>query len=689
MTTDADSFTIKEDGVAATNFEIRNSNEIWLIDNSSRTSKPYVITVEATPLVENITVTVNHDKALLTLSATTKDQTEFSGLLEAITVAEVIEFSGNLSLTTNDHNIFELTTDNPPHLRIKQSVGGLDFEAPLGNSANVYTCTVTATDNNARIKTKSVQFTLTIKNTLDKLDVTWETVTLTIETDSNIKVGTVDTDDSGYNLSDTTNFYKDGLDIYIRANTLPEGNYPLTVTAERNTNLSRSITFRVDPPNVAPTLEFNNASFQESNTALTTAHTVTTINHTGDLTLRENDFPNNIFEIVTTNPPVLNVKAGTTLDFESPLGSSNNVYTCKLRATASNDPTNFTEKTFTLTVVDTIDEITVTQVDNLNLTNASGRTLVATVNAEGAYTLSDDEHYEIDTQNTTKVYIKATMTPGDYPLTIAMGNITRQLTTISVDTHPVTLTMDASLTVDEDATGKLLDIATDTDNMDFLILEGDADDKFEIRNQGSGTAELHLKNALDFETKTSHTVTVKVTNTYGGSAQVNFTLTVTNVVEVLTLTKIADVETTSGATKVATVDTDAPLSEIVLSDAAKFDLVQETVAATTTIYVRAKAGTFPRRALSVALAQQRLDSRVELGDDQVVPSSLYDQYHRHPNRGLRVRICVQHGDDEPARENFGRDRVHVGHCAALRVAGRLQIRCCIRKSVLYGRHRTG
>ncbi|UZR96324.1 cadherin domain-containing protein [Chondrinema litorale] len=121
------------------------------------------------------------------------------------------------------------------------------------------------------------------------------------------------------------------------------------------------------------------------------------------------------------------------------------------------------------------------------------------------------------------------VTVGDGKLS-KRGTITITITDVN-DAPTFDSNLITTLTAPED-TGETEDIgnftATDEDGDQLSFsLKNDTDDLFEIK--ASGRLELQSGKSLDFETKTSHTLTVVVTDTEGATDELDITINVTDV----------------------------------------------------------------------------------------------------------------------------------------------------------------
>lgn len=103
-----------------------------------------------------------------------------------------------------------------------------------------------------------------------------------------------------------------------------------------------------------------------------------------------------------------------------------------------------------------------------------------------------------------------------------------------VDDAPVELGLSANTVAENSAAGTVIGVVSAVDPEGGALtytLTDDAGGKFALQVAANGTVSLVVAGGLDYETATSHTVTVKVTDAAGNAAEDDFTIAVTDVAE--------------------------------------------------------------------------------------------------------------------------------------------------------------
>ena len=308
--------------------------------------------------------------------------------------------------------------------------------------------------------------------------------------------------------------------------------YAITLTASDGANsVSETLTINVGDINEAPSLTNSLAasSFAENVATGTTIATATasdpeaqTITYSISGTGSEN------FAIDADG----NVTLASSLDYETTTSYS-------LTITAS-DGTNSTQQTLSISVTDIIEFALALSSNSVSINedvSSGSQVATSTLTQEGTetvtYTLSgtDSDKFSISSSGviTTNTILDHETTTS-YSLTVTVTDGTNTDTeTLSIAINDVDLTVTNTLA----ASGQAENISTGTSIMTASAsgAEGtvsysitDSDNKFTIN---SSTGEVTLANALDYETKTSHTFTVTATDGVTTVTE-EFTLNVTD-----------------------------------------------------------------------------------------------------------------------------------------------------------------
>ncbi|MDC0914523.1 cadherin domain-containing protein [Gammaproteobacteria bacterium] len=323
--------------------------------------------------------------------------------------------------------------------------------------------------------------------------------------------------------------------------------YAITLTASDGANsVSETLTINVGDINEAPSLTNSLAasSFAENVATGTTIATASasdpeaqTITYSISGTGSEN------FAIDANG----NVTLASSLDYETTTSYS-------LTITAS-DGTNSTQQTFSISVTDIIEFGLALSSNSVSINedvSSGSQVATSTLTQEGTetvtYTLSgtDSDKFAISSSGviTTNTILDHETTTS-YSLTVTVTDGTNTDTeTLSIAINDVDLTVTNTLA----ASGQAENISTGTSIMTASAsgAEGtvsysitDSDNKFTIN---SSTGEVTLANALDYETKTSHTFTVTATDGVTTVSE-EFTLNVTD----MTINTLAVTLANSGA----------------------------------------------------------------------------------------------------------------------------------------------
>ena len=341
-------------------------------------------------------------------------------------------------------------------------------------------------------------------------------------------VYTVMTDAASFKISDYDNFRVDGDKIYLRESVgRAPTDYPLTVTAGL---LTEQVTLTVNPE-PAPTLVLSALSGQTAiiteaaEETLTSAKPLAEVTSNGTLSL--SDDHDGVFEIADVGGVwTLRIKAGATLDYEA-----TNTYTFDVIADGAihgkQNPDGTTwdnrnTESFTLTVTDVVDTLTVAWESSLTIytkvgTNDTQRTLVGTVTTDALpqnVAIDNNSDFEIDLTDGIKIYIKSNRTvAGDYTVTVSItGTTLSPLEKHSrfrrkTSPHSRCFRLSADLAEQEftSASDALATVTNDTSNP---YLSSDA--VFELFDDTDGLTKLRVKQGVTLDFETQPTVTVDV-----------------------------------------------------------------------------------------------------------------------------------------------------------------------------------
>jgi hypothetical protein len=323
--------------------------------------------------------------------------------------------------------------------------------------------------------------------------------------------------------------------------------YEITLTASDGDNtVSETLTINVGDINEAPTVTTTLAaeSFAENVATGTTIATSSASDpEAGTITYSISGTGSENFAIDADG----NVTVASSLDYETTTSYS-------LTITAS-DGTNSTQETLSISITDIIEFALALNSNSISINeDVSSGTQVATssLTQEGTeavtYTLSGTDSDKFSISSSGVITTAASLdyeTTTSYSLTVTVTDGT------NTDTESLTIAVnDIDLTVTNTlaASGQAENISTGTSILTASAsgAEGtvsysitDSDNKFAIN---SSTGEVTLANALDYETKTSHTFTVTATDGVTTVSE-EFTLNVTD----MTINTLAVTLANSGA----------------------------------------------------------------------------------------------------------------------------------------------
>lgn len=386
-------------------------------------------------------------------------------------------------------------------------------------------------------------------------------------------------DDGTFSIVDNSgNFEIDGDNIVVKAGASLDfetaTSFEVLVTATdvgpagvAGLSDSKTITINITDvdENTAPTLDTTTASVTENASDGTTVATLQSTDPDADDTATytiESD-PSGLFEIEGDK---LVVKADANIDFETATS-----HVVSIKVTDSSGLSDTSDVTVSVSdVVETPDNAAPVLAISSGavLENAAAGTPILTLQSTDADT-GDSAVYSIDGNSTlfqangNQIVVRAgaeldfeTATSHDIDVTVtdsAGATDTKQMTidVINVNEAPsVSIEVGNDLTIPENSPGGTIIVSLsvvdpDLDDTTTLSLV-DPSGLFEI-NEASNITTLQVKEGadIDFETASSHTVTVVATDESGLTDREDLTITVTDVVEAQEITLTTDVDTPS------------------------------------------------------------------------------------------------------------------------------------------------
>ena len=341
-----------------------------------------------------------------------------------------------------------------------------------------------------------------------------------------------------------------------------ETSYTFNVTASDGTNSTTSpLTITLSDVNESPdvTISLQGNEFAEN---ITTGSTIATIAYTDpesdELTYTLSGTGSDQFSI--DDQGVITLK--TSLDYETKTS-----YELTL---TSSDGTNSVQTQISFSVTDigelalSLDNSEVTLAENISTGSSIAQASSSDAAGEVTYSISEggvaSDIFSIDAQG--RISLKSSLdyeTKTSYELEIVASDgketVSKPLTiTISDIDLSVTSSLASASQAETISTGtSILTLSTSNAEGTLSYSITDADNKFAIN---SSTGEVTLANALDYETKTSHSFTVTVTDGTTTSSE-TFTLSVTDVdlSVTSTLASSSQPETISTGTSILTLST--------------------------------------------------------------------------------------------------------------------------------------
>jgi hypothetical protein len=325
-----------------------------------------------------------------------------------------------------------------------------------------------------------------------------------------------------------------------------KSSYSLTVTASDGVNnATQNIVITIlDQSDVVPILANSSGSVAENSATGTSVGTVS-ISSTGDSAISAitlSGTGNGNFEVATNG--AITVKAGAVLDFET-------TSTYNLQAIATNSSGDSQAVDVTISITNVSDVVPVLADFSGSIAeNSSANSTVGTItisnsgdSAISAITLSgtNNSHFSVATDGTIRVASGAALdfeTYNTYTLTAVATNsagnsvaknVTITLTNVN-DVVPVLNTFSGS--VDENSlqgtsVGSITIANSGDSAISAITLSGTGNENFSVATNGAITVANGAN--LDFETKSTYTLSAVATNSAGNSASVSVAITLNDV----------------------------------------------------------------------------------------------------------------------------------------------------------------
>ena len=533
-----------------TTFEVNGSGVIKTkVALDYETTTEYNLTVTATNgagVSEEVNVTIH----ILDVADIVPTLEEFNTSIEenatvgtivgAVTVVDAGD-SAISAFDLNDTTTFEINASGV----IKTKVA-LDYE-----TTTEYNLTVTAT--NGAGESDEVNVTIHILNVADIVP-TLEEFNTSIE--ENATVGTVlgsvtvvDAGDSAiheFNLSDATTFEVNGSGVIktkVALDYETTTEYNLTVTATNGAGVSDEVNVTIhiiDIADIVPTLHDTNLSVEENATADTVLGSVT-VDSIGDSNITEytlSGLGEGNFSI--DNEGNITVSAEATLDYEQ-------YPEYNLTAIAKNSAGWSDEVNITITVDDvsdivpTLEEFNTSIEENTTIGSILGAVTVVDTGDSAIYefNLSDATTFEINASGVIKTKVDLDYeTTTEYTLTVTATNgagvsdevnVTIHITDIA-DVVPTLENFTASIE-ENSSIGSVVGVVSILDAGDSTITAFDLNESSAFDINASGTITTTVE--FDYETKNQYELTVTATNGAGVSSEVNVTITITDVADIV------------------------------------------------------------------------------------------------------------------------------------------------------------
>ncbi|NOR57815.1 MAG: hypothetical protein GQ474_04755, partial [Sulfurimonas sp.] len=543
--TDANTLSYSISGTDSASFNIDSSTGVVTFktapDYETKISYTYTVTVNdgLNSVTQNITINIanlNDNVPVITsaLSATVNENQT-----SAITLQATDEDNNSISYTISGGDFASFNIDN--------NSGVMTFKtAPDFETKTSYTFDANASDGlNSDIESITINIT-------NILDVVPTLLSFTDSINENVSIGTTvgrvnpssvgDSDISSFTLSDTTNFLISSGGVITTKTTLDyetTQSYNLTVFATNGAGNSNSQNVVININNildVVPTISNYSNSIDEDATIGTVVGSVgiTVVGDSNITSFTLSDTTN--FDISAIGE----ITTKTVLDFET-----TEVY--NLTAYATNGAGNSSSVNVVVNinnladVLPTISTFSASIDENTTIGTVVGNMIVSNHGDSNvtSFTLNDTTNFEIDASGEI-----TTKTTFDYENTISY-NLTAHATNGAgnsssvnvivninnlIDTVPTLSTLIAS--IDENlAIGTVVGSVSISDAGDSSITSFTLSDttNFDISSGG----EITTKVSLNFETTQVHNLTAYATNTAGNSANINVTINVGDIYEVV------------------------------------------------------------------------------------------------------------------------------------------------------------
>lgn len=516
------------------------------------------ITISITDVVENLAPTL-----VTTSGSVVENATAGTRVATLVSTDPDAGDSAVYSIANDPSGLFEI---NGNELSVKAGAN-IDFE-----TAGSHVVSITVTDGGGLSDTKNLTITVADVNEAPRINPVTGSVNENATAGTTVAVIDVidpDSADGTLELTDASGFFEiDDDEIVVRSGAKIDFEdtrvfvVQVTATDSGGLSASRNVTINVNDVNEAPTVAATSGSVLENSSAGTVVASITATDpDDGDdaPVLALADSSGN-FALSGSN---IVVRAGASLDFET-----QSTYEVFVRATDENDPFLNSTRSVTISVLDANENVAPvlslsqgTVVEN----SAAGTSIVTLQSSDGnpgdsaVYSITDTSGLFQVNGNQVVVRAGANInfeSAASHTIGVTVTDAggltdTGQLTinVVNLNEAPVLATSSGSV-AENSAAGTTVSSfsVSDPDADDTVTLSlTDASGLFEI----SSTNNIVVKNGanIDFETATSHTVTVVATDSGGLTASNQVTIAVTDVVEAQTivLTSNADTPSTNSA----------------------------------------------------------------------------------------------------------------------------------------------
>ena len=531
--------------VTATDGELSSETEVLINVGDINEAPDVIISLQGSEFAENITT----GSTIATVAYTDP---------ESDTLTYTLSGTGNDQFSVDDQGVITLKT-------------GLDYETKTS-----YELTLTSSDGTNSVQTQ-INFLVTdIAELALSLDSTKITLAENISTGSSIAQASF-SDAAGevtYSIvegtAESSIFAIDSQGRITLESSLDfeaKTSYTLEVSVtDGKETVTKQLEVTVSDVDLSVTSSLASASQAETISTGTSILTLSTSNAEGTLSYSITDADNKF----AINSSTGEVTLANALDYETKTSHSFTVIVT--------DGTTTSSETFTLSVTDVDLSVILTLASSSQAETISTGTSILTLstsNAEGtvSYSITDaDNKFAINSSTGEVTLANAldyeTKTSHSFTVIVTDGTTTSS-ETFTLNVTDVDLTLSSSLAsssqLETISTGTTI-VTSSTSNSEGTVSYSltDDDNKFSI---DSSTGEVTLSNALDYETKTSHSFTVTATDGVTTTSQ-TFTLTVGNAVintlaVTLTNSGAALAESSSSGTSVGSSSINNPESDSV------------------------------------------------------------------------------------------------------------------------------